>query len=40
MKKSKYYITIEEQEMSFGTTYKVELEDHHGNYTCVYERSI
>ena len=37
---SKYYITIEEQEMSFGTTYKVELEDHYGNYTCVYEPSV
>ena len=36
-KESKYYITIEESDMSF---FKVELEDHHGNYTCVYERSI
>ena len=36
----KYYITIEQSRVSFGDTFKVELEDHHGNYTCVYERSI
>ena len=36
----KYYITIEEQKASFGTTYKVELEDYNGNYTGVYERTI
>ena len=36
----KYYITIEQQEVSFGTTYKVDLEDHYGNYTQVYERTI
>ena len=40
MKNKKYYITIEEDKASFGTTYKVELEDHYGNYTCVYERSV
>ena len=36
----KYYITIEEQKVSFGITYKVDLEDHHGNYTQVYERTV
>ena len=36
----KYYITIEKQKASFGTTYKVDLEDHNGNYTGVYERTI
>ena len=35
-----YYITIELSRVSFGDTFKVELEDHHGNNTCVYERSI
>ena len=39
-KNKKYYITIEQSRVSFGDTFKVELEDHHGNYTCVYERSI
>ena len=36
----KYYITIEEQKVSFGITYKVDLEDHYGNYTQVYERTV
>ena len=36
-KESKYYITIEESDMSF---FKVELEDHYGSRTTVYERTI
>jgi len=39
-KEQKYYITIEETRPSFGVSWKVELEDHHGNYTCVYEPSV
>mgnify|MGYP003120661222 CR=1 FL=1 len=40
MKMQKYYITIEETRPSFGVSYKVELEDHYGNRTTVYERTI
>jgi hypothetical protein len=36
-KESKYYITIEESDMSF---FKVELEDHYGSRTTIYERTI
>jgi hypothetical protein len=31
---------ITEEEMSFGTTYKTEMWDKYGNYSCVYERSV
>ena len=39
-KEQKYHITIEETRPSFGVSFKVELEDHYGNYTCVYEPSL
>jgi len=39
-KLKKYYITIEEQVVSFGITYKIDLEDHHGNHNQVYERTV
>ena len=39
-KLKKYYITIEEQVVSFGITYKIDLEDHYGNYNQVYERTV
>ena len=36
-KQSKYYITIEESDNSF---FKVELEDHYGGRTTIYEKTI
>tara|TARA_R110002096_G_scaffold396735_1_gene592659 strand:- start:84 stop:347 length:264 start_codon:yes stop_codon:yes gene_type:complete len=38
MNKRKYNIT--EEVKSFGTTYKVEMWDEYGNYSCVYERTV
>ena len=37
MSQNKYYITIESAHSGF---FKVDLEDHHGNYTQVYERTV
>ena len=38
MNKRDYKIT--QKEMSFGNTYKTEMWDEYGNYSCVYERSV
>ena len=38
MNKRDYKIT--QKEMSFGITYKTEMWDKYGNYSCVYERSV
>ena len=37
MSHNKYYITIESAHSGY---YKVDLEDHYGNYTQVYERTV
>jgi len=37
MSQNKYYITIESAHSGY---YKVDLEDHYGNYTQVYERTV
>ena len=37
MSQNKYYITIEESDNSF---FKVELEDHYGSRTTIYEKTI
>ena len=37
MSHNKYYITIESAHSGF---FKVDLEDHHGNYTQIYEKTV
>ena len=37
---SKFYVTIEQQGDRAYELWKVDLEDHNGNNTCVYEKSI
>ena len=37
MSQNKYYITIESAHSGY---YKVDLEDHYGNYTQVYEKTV
>ena len=39
-KLQKYYITIEEQVTSSEIVYKIDLEDHYGNYNQAYENTI
>tara|TARA_R100001510_G_scaffold53599_1_gene55342 strand:+ start:245 stop:511 length:267 start_codon:yes stop_codon:yes gene_type:complete len=38
--KTNLKITIEKVKMSSGTTYKVDMRDHYGSYSCVYEPTL